>query len=294
MRIRTIKPEFFLHFDLVQAEKETGFPLRIAYIGLWCAADRMGRFKWEPERLGIQILPFDGIDFSRVLDALVTRGWIVKYVVNKRTYGCVPSFSKHQFVNNKEKPSDIPEPPQEAILDATATREERDDHATVTEGVKEQEQELLEGRGGDLDANPKTAAAAFDTSEPEPIKTQPITQNTLPSESEPPGMAEIRVKSLSRYLYTLYATKGDIRHSAVSLRALKNPPIHEAELVDRAMSDNPTLTTESLRLLFDFVMSNPHWRKKANDPSEFARHIVQISRDNATKNNIAQEVSNGQ
>ena len=30
-RIRTIKPDFFRHYDLYQAEKETGLPVRLAF-----------------------------------------------------------------------------------------------------------------------------------------------------------------------------------------------------------------------------------------------------------------------
>jgi hypothetical protein len=68
-RIRTIKPEFFRHADLYEAEKETGLPLRLAFAGLWTAADREGRFKWRPRELKLDCLPHDDVDFSRVLDA---------------------------------------------------------------------------------------------------------------------------------------------------------------------------------------------------------------------------------
>ena len=87
MRIRTIKPEFFTHEALFEAELEFGLPLRIAFVGLWCCADREGRFKWEPRRLGVQILPYDQCDFSRVLDALLTRGFIVKYACDLGQFG---------------------------------------------------------------------------------------------------------------------------------------------------------------------------------------------------------------
>jgi hypothetical protein len=56
MRIRTIKPEFFHHEGLFEAEAETKLPLRVAFAGLWCIADREGRFKWEPRRIGVQVL----------------------------------------------------------------------------------------------------------------------------------------------------------------------------------------------------------------------------------------------
>jgi hypothetical protein len=38
MRIRTIKPEFFHHEGIYEAELQSNLPLRLAFIGLWCAA----------------------------------------------------------------------------------------------------------------------------------------------------------------------------------------------------------------------------------------------------------------
>lgn len=137
MRIRTIKPDFFFHDGLFALERETSLPVRVAYIGLWCAADREGRFPWEPMRLGAQILPYDGVNFSRVMDALKSRGFIVEYTSGSRVFGVIPSFKIHQIVNNKERDSVIPEPPPSLILsgvDAKATREDRDEDACRKEG----------------------------------------------------------------------------------------------------------------------------------------------------------------
>jgi len=128
MRIRTIKPEFFTHEGLFEAEKAEKLPLRVAFAGLWCVADREGRFKWEPRRIGVQVLPYDNLDFSRVLHALMTRGFVVKY----GDFGVIPSFPKHQVINNREKPSELPEPPPLLDPDASGTREPRDDDATST------------------------------------------------------------------------------------------------------------------------------------------------------------------
>jgi hypothetical protein len=148
MRIRTIKPEFFTHEGLFEAETSTGFPIRIAFAGLWCVADREGRFKWEPRRIGVQILPYDAIDFSRVMDALVTRGFIIKYRVNDAWFGCIPSFGKHQVINNRESASNLPEySANDAFceeIDASFTRESREDHAGKGEG-KGKEGERKEG-----------------------------------------------------------------------------------------------------------------------------------------------------
>lgn len=113
MRIRTIKPEFFLHEALFELEIETKLPIRLAFIGLWCAADREGRFKWEPRKLGIQILPYDGADFALVLDALESSGLILRYG-EAGEFGCVANFSKHQCVNIREAKSLIPPPPESA------------------------------------------------------------------------------------------------------------------------------------------------------------------------------------
>jgi hypothetical protein len=142
MRIRTIKPEFFNHEAIFELEKSTKLPLRLAYIGLWCAADREGRFKWEPRRLGVQIMPYDGVDFSRVLDALATRAFVVQYRVNDVCFGLIPSFIHHQVVNNRESASVLPEPPEDLLKslanrrvnDASGTRDSRDDHAGSGEG----------------------------------------------------------------------------------------------------------------------------------------------------------------
>jgi hypothetical protein len=142
MRIRTIKPEFFHHEGLFEAEMETKLPLRVAFAGLWCIADREGRFKWEPRRIGVQVLPYDGVDFSRVLDALTTRGFVLKYRVGDACFGWIPSFLKHQVINNRESESVLPDPDGniEEIpanteeSDASATREPREDHACRKEG----------------------------------------------------------------------------------------------------------------------------------------------------------------
>jgi hypothetical protein len=134
MRIRTIKPEFFTHDGIFEAEQETGLPLRLAYIGLWCAADREGRFRWEPRRLKVQVMPYDDVDFSRVLDALVTRGFLVHYASAGREFGAIPSFTKHQVINNRERDSELPEPLSINTIDACLTREPRVDHASKEEG----------------------------------------------------------------------------------------------------------------------------------------------------------------
>jgi len=175
MRIRTIKPEFFTHDGIFEAELETGLPLRLAYIGLWCAADREGRFRWEPRRLRVQILPYDDVDFSRVLDALTTRGFIVRYASDGREFGAIPSFPRHQIINNRERESELPEPLSINIIDACPTREPREPHAGKAEG---------KGREGNMEGNKEeegegNASATPPAPEPPKPKRQRFTKPTL-------------------------------------------------------------------------------------------------------------------
>jgi hypothetical protein len=120
-RIRTVKPDFFKHEELYQLEINEKLPLRVAFVGLWCVCDREGRFKWRPNQLKLDILPYDKIDFSRVLDALATHGFIVEYVAeDENNYGFVPTFLQHQVINNRESESVLPSP-----FDASSTRDPR-------------------------------------------------------------------------------------------------------------------------------------------------------------------------
>lgn len=145
-RIRTIKPDFFKHSGLYDLEIETKLPIRVAYAGLWTCCDREGRFKWRPRELKIDVLPYDDCDFSRVLDALATRGFVVKYAIQGVEYGVVPTFKDHQVINNRESESVIPF----HTLDASGTRESRVEHAPSGEG---------KGREGVKEGNGSTDAS---------------------------------------------------------------------------------------------------------------------------------------
>lgn len=110
-RIRNIKPEFFTNADLAERERASGLPLRVAYAGLWCQADREGRLRWDPTRLKLAILPHDQVDFGAVLEALAEGGYLQRYVVEGRTYATIPTFREHQQVHPREAASKLPAPP---------------------------------------------------------------------------------------------------------------------------------------------------------------------------------------
>src|SRR5690606_894902 len=131
-RIRTVKPEALTDEELWDLEQDTGLPLFRGFVGLWCHADREGRFEWRPRPLKAGILPYWDGDFARVLDALASRGFVIRYEAHGRAYGVVRRFKGHQFINNKEPQSALPEPPESVknqILDASKTRERRDSDA---------------------------------------------------------------------------------------------------------------------------------------------------------------------
>jgi hypothetical protein len=139
-RIRTIKPEFFRHEALFEAEKASKLPLRLAFAGLFTAADRQGRFKWQPRVLKLDVMPFDEIDFGKVLDTLADRGFIVKYELEGEYFGHIPSWCKHQHINQREAESDIPAPDSEGARTCTHVQ-------THGEG-KGREGKGREGEGG--------------------------------------------------------------------------------------------------------------------------------------------------
>jgi hypothetical protein len=199
MRIRTIKPEFFTHEGLYEAEIETGLPIRVAFAGLWCVADREGRFKWEPRRIGVQVLPYDGVDFSRVLDALTTRGFVVMYRVNDACFGLIPSFQKHQVINNRESESVLPDPSSKNVEfiekyeenHASTTREARDDHAGQGEGKGREGNKEGKGKEGDGASAPR-------------VRFVPPTREELNLEAAKIGLPSIEVDKFVAY----YASNG--------------------------------------------------------------------------------------
>ena len=158
-RIRTVKPELFQHGSLYDLEQTTGLPLRLAFIGLWSLCDREGRFDWKPREMKLSVLPYDPVDFGRVLDALATRAFVVRYAVAGREYGWVPRFLTHQQINNRETPSVLPDPPADLVKavedgtyaysgDAWVTRAPRVKHARPTphkgKGTEQNRTELRE------------------------------------------------------------------------------------------------------------------------------------------------------
>jgi len=191
-RIRTIKPEFFRNAKLYRAEVESGLPLRLAFAGLWTAADREGRFVWRPDELKLDALPYDPIDFAKILDALAERGYIIRYEIDGQTYGAIPSWNKHQIVNHREAVSRIPDiPVQKENANACPTRH---DNARACPGMPghaqefptaelelEGEKELIKMAPDPLRVPDAADASDLTSSFPdEPFADQPVDPKAVP------------------------------------------------------------------------------------------------------------------
>ncbi len=112
-RKRLVSPAFFTHAELFEAEASSGFPLRVAFAGLWTQADRRGSFAWKPRELKLAILPYDAGDFAEVLDALERFGFVRSFAVAGKRYGLIESFAAHQTFHPGEKHDrTIPDAPE--------------------------------------------------------------------------------------------------------------------------------------------------------------------------------------
>ena len=109
MRARNIKPGFFENEALAELP-----PLaRILFAGLWCYADREGRFEWRPKRIKALILPYDDCDIEALLMSLHAVSFITKYTAGDEIYGEVCNFKEHQRPHPHEAKSTIPQKPEQ-------------------------------------------------------------------------------------------------------------------------------------------------------------------------------------
>jgi hypothetical protein len=120
-RIRTIKPEFFRDEELqdLQAKHPALHPM-LVFAGLWTVADKAGRFEWKPRTLHLDILPFLDFDMVQTLALLEQAGMVVRYTVEGKEYGLIPTFGKHQRITGKEaqSPERYPGPEQGSTREA--------------------------------------------------------------------------------------------------------------------------------------------------------------------------------
>ena len=106
MRARNLKPGFFKNEEL----SNLPFEARLLFQGLWCLADREGRFEWRPKRIRAEIFPYDNVDIEDLLCKLRSCNVITCYDIDGTEYGLVVNFKQHQNPHNHEAASKIPAP----------------------------------------------------------------------------------------------------------------------------------------------------------------------------------------
>lgn len=117
-RIRSLKPDFFKDEDIAELPYEA----RLFYAGLWCYADKEGRLRDRPERLKVEIFPYDkDLDVERLLIKLSQPKkfgrlpFILRYEVEGDRLIQILSWKDHQSPHHTEHPSSLPPPPADAL-----------------------------------------------------------------------------------------------------------------------------------------------------------------------------------
>ncbi len=129
-RARNIKPGFFSNDVLAECE-----PLaRLLFAGLWTIADREGRLEDRPKRIKAELLPYDDCNIDALLDALHSKGFILRYSVENQQLIQILAFTKHQNPHKNEVHSTLPQPEQHS----TSTVQAQDKHSTSTVQTPEQ------------------------------------------------------------------------------------------------------------------------------------------------------------
>ena len=178
MRLRTIKPSFFMNEVLV-----TIAPLgRLLFEGLWCLADRRGRLEDRPARIKLQILPADDADVDGFLNELQNKGFILRYEAEGARYIQVLNFEKHQVPHLRETESVIPPAPSikeesESTAKAGAEHSLGDDEAQPSTGSAPAKIASYFNSYFNLNSN-LVPTESRDSAEPRPAKQKP--QNLAP------------------------------------------------------------------------------------------------------------------
>lgn len=107
-RIRTIKPDFFIHERLAQRSVQA----RLLFIGLWTLADGEGRLEDRPLRIKAQLFPYEDFPVEACLAELAEGQHVARYEAGGLALIQVTGFRKHQRITGKEalEPSKFPAP----------------------------------------------------------------------------------------------------------------------------------------------------------------------------------------
>lgn len=130
MRSRNIKPGFCKNSKLAKCS-----PLaRLLFVSLPMMCDREGRMEYDPERIKVELLPYDTCTIQALCDELLRFGaeFIQVYHVGGTEYLSVTNFTKHQHPHVAEPKSQLPPPPSVTVVSGTNTVQVPDEHHTST------------------------------------------------------------------------------------------------------------------------------------------------------------------
>lgn len=172
MRIRTIKPDFWLHEGLAQLSATH----RLLFIGLWMLADKAGRLEDRPKRIAAALFPYEpAVDVDRMLQDLDEAGLVHRYGDQLLA---IPGFKEHQRPHPKEAASTHPEPPsREKKRRAVESPEGRSSIPSTPVGREGKESQEGKGREG------KEKQDVL----PPPPAVDPLEDHWMPEAVEPPN-----------------------------------------------------------------------------------------------------------
>jgi hypothetical protein len=117
-RIRSVKHQFFLSLKVASVPRDA----RLLFIGLLTLADREGRLEDQPQRIRVQLFPYDE-DISRdsvekLLNSLEEGSLIQRYEAKGEEYIQIKGFTKHQHCHVNEPKSTLPAPTEKSTVRA--------------------------------------------------------------------------------------------------------------------------------------------------------------------------------
>lgn len=106
-RIRSIKPEFWTHAQVVECSTNA----RLLFIGLWNFCDDEGRHPLAYKQIKAEVFPADDFsldDIRRMIDELSSNGLIVIYSVENKDFFYIDGW-RHQKID-RPQPAKYPDP----------------------------------------------------------------------------------------------------------------------------------------------------------------------------------------
>jgi hypothetical protein len=162
LRIRTIKPDFWTHPEILACT----IPARVLLASMFNQADDEGRMHDNPLRIGANAFgPDDKVNVKALLIELGARGRICRYMVGERSCIHVLNFLRHQRID-RPTPSVIP--PCELHEDSTngpraipAPREEASSPDMEVEGKWKGKEESKDAGASFSDTRPNESEVLF-------------------------------------------------------------------------------------------------------------------------------------